>query len=243
MVFKAMDKIHQNIDLHNSSNNKFDVLLCLDGSLPDTKVFFDFFINIPVIAADGAAHKLCKMNISPTFIIGDLDSFHEYGDASDFPDSTILHYPDQESNDFEKCLVFCSEKGFTTILVFGFHGGLTEHSLNNWSVLMRHSQKLTICIYENGRYAIPLKDSTTFTAKIGETISLIPQPSVILTTSGLQWNLTNELLELGIREGARNCAIDSNISIQIHSGEVLLFCDSSLPFKPTLLPLHSSYLK
>ncbi|MBI3258087.1 MAG: thiamine diphosphokinase [Ignavibacteriae bacterium] len=235
-----MDRFHQHTDLHNSSNNNFDVLLCLDGNLPLLKDFFDFFKNSPVIAADGAAHKLQQMNVSPTFIIGDLDSFHQHGDASDFPDSTILHFPDQESNDFEKCLVFCKKQGYSSILVCGFHGGLTEHSLNNWSVLMRHSQILSICLYENGRYAIPLRESISFSAQIGETISLIPQPKAILTTSGLQWNLRNELLELGVREGARNCAVDSNISVEIHDGEVLLFCDSHLPFKPVMLSSHSS---
>lgn len=235
-----MEKIHQNIDLLDSSSNKFQVLLCLDGSLPTTKVFFDYFKNLPVIAADGAAHKLREMNVSPTFIIGDLDSFHEYGNSSDFPNSTILHFPDQESNDFEKCLVFCKQQGYTSILVCGFHGGLTEHSLNNWSVLMRYSQNLSICIYENNRYAIPLRSSTSFSTEPSEIISLIPQPRAVLTTTGLQWNLTNEILELGVREGARNFAIDTSISIEIHTGEILLFCDSRLPFKPKLFPLHSS---
>ncbi len=225
----------QPIDILDSSSQKFNTLLCLDGTLPSSKDFFDFFLDSPIIAADGAAIQLQRFGISPNFIIGDLDSFRLLAEESDFPHSTIIHNPDQESNDFEKCLIFCQEKGLTNIIVSGFHGGLAEHSLNNWSVLMRHSQMLNICVYEKGRYAVPLRKSVVFSATNQEIISIIPQPKARLTTLGLQWDLQNEILELGVREGARNRAINETVSIEILEGEILLFSDAHLPFIPLML--------
>jgi thiamine pyrophosphokinase len=237
MTSTTINKTDETVDLPNTSIQKFDVLLCLNGTLPASKDFFDFFTDIPIIAADGAAHKLQVLGISPTFVIGDLDSFRLYDTHPDFLNTTIIHLPDQESNDFEKCLQFCCERNFHSILVCGFHGGIIEHSFNNWSVLMRYSQILTICVYEEGRYAVVLRKSITLSVTIGEILSLIPQPCATITTTGLQWNLTNEQLEFGVREGARNCAIAVNVSIEIHQGEILLFYDARLPFSPIL---HSS---
>jgi thiamine pyrophosphokinase len=67
---------------------------------------------------------------------------------------------------------------------------------------------------------------------INETISLIPQPIAFLKTKNLQWELNNEALELGVREGARNRAISDEIEIKIISGEILLFVNARLPFAP-----------
>ncbi|MFN3306463.1 MAG: hypothetical protein ACK42Z_04675, partial [Candidatus Kapaibacteriota bacterium] len=64
----------------------------------------------------------------------------------------------------------------------------------------------------------------------GEMISIIPQPRAILRTSNLQWSLNNEVLEIGVREGARNIATDTKIIIEILEGSILLFFNARLPF-------------
>jgi len=214
------------------SSAGFDALLCLDGVLPSNSDFYAYFSSIPIIAADGAAVQLRHAGITPSLIIGDLDSFHALAKDADYPESSILYEPDQETNDFEKCLLYCEKAGFHSVLVCGFHGGLLEHSLNNWSVFIRFSLILNLCIYESMRYIISLHKSVAFHTSIQEIISLIPQPASRLTTQGLQWPLTNEWLVLGTREGARNRAIANDIQIDIHEGSLLLICDARLPMKP-----------
>lgn len=73
--------------------------------------------------------------------------------------------------------------------------------------------------------SLPFELETHF----GEMISIIPQPFVKLSTKNLLWNLNNETLELGSREGARNVATDNYISINILEGSILLFIDARLP--------------
>lgn len=214
--------------------NGFDALLCLDGTLPDSD-FFKKLPGMPVIAADGAALRLFKKDVFSDYIVGDLDSFKKGAKPGDFLKSEIIHLPDQETNDFEKALVFAQRKGFKTILICGFHGGDLEHTLNNWSVLKKCSTALQLCIYERGRYAIPVFKSVEFRAFKSEVISLIPQPDAGLTTAGLEWPLSQESLTLGVREGARNRAIAENVSIEVHSGEILLFIDARLPYAPEFL--------
>lgn len=214
------------------SPSGFDALLCLDGVLPSEFDFYTQFSSIPIIAADGAALQLRRLGITPNVIIGDLDSFHSHAEDIDFPHSLIVCNPDQETNDFEKCLVHCQYAGFHSVLICGFHGGMLEHSLNNWSVFMRFSLNMNLCIYESTRYIFSIHQSAAFNAFPQEIISLIPQPAVRLTTYGLHWPLTNEWLRLGAREGARNQAIRDEVRIDIHEGSLLLVCDARLPMKP-----------
>ncbi len=215
-----------------------DCILVLQGSEPDYKIF-DYFSDSFLIATDGAAHGLFSIARIPDIIIGDLDSF----DSAQLPEdahTNIIQILDQEKNDFEKALDFCLEQGYQHILIYGIHGGDFEHSLNNVSVLWKYAEKfpLLTIVDSISRIAIPVFfDMTTQEMSQQEIISLIPFPHARLSTQGLQWNLDNEILELSIREGARNRSLGNTISIQNHEGRFLFFCDSRFP----ALPLFTNY--
>ncbi len=213
------------------NNLKFDCIIALDGNLPSRKSILSAG-NIPLLAADGAAVSLVKKKIWSDFVIGDLDTFRLSPYRLLFEEEKQIYLPSQDINDFEKTLLFASEKGYSNILIVGFHGGELEHTLNNWSVLKKYSKKLNLCLLDRNRYGIPVIQTCHFACKKNEIISLIPQPFVRLTTKNLKWNLKNEILELGVREGARNLAVSDNVTLDIHSGELLLFIDSRLPFSP-----------
>ncbi len=211
---------------------RFDAIICLDTKLPG-KPIFSKFPEIPLLAADGAAIKLIKMDIMPDFVVGDLDTFYTNPLSASISDkSKIIKETEQETNDFEKVLRFAKKKGFNKLLVFGFHGGELEHTLNNWSVLMRFAREMNLCIYDKKRYGIPVFNSFTMDLKKGELVSLLPQQRTLLSTKGLKWELKNEILELGRREGARNIAVTGNFGITIHEGSLLLFIDERFPYAP-----------
>lgn len=143
-----------------------------------------------------------------------------------FPGAEWLWLPDQESNDFEKILVAAHSRGMTSLLVCGMHGGDLEHTLNNWSVLMRYAWTHTLFVADRDRIAIPVVDVLELSCLPGDTVSLIPQPAARITTRGLQWELRDEYLELGVREGARNIALSERVVIRVHEGSLLVFFDS-----------------
>lgn len=210
-------------------DEKYDCIVCLNSENPP----LGFFMNlgdIPIIAADGGAIRLFNLGILPDYIIGDLDTFESFGMKSFFSKSEIVHVPSQEINDFEKALIFAKDKGFENILITGFHSGLLEHTLNNWSVLQKYANRFNLCVYDQKRYAIPTNFSFEFEAHQNEIISLIPQPYALLRTQNLKWNLNGDKLALGYREGARNIAIGNAIKVEILEGSVLLIIDARLPF-------------
>ncbi|MCU0427726.1 MAG: thiamine diphosphokinase [Candidatus Kapabacteria bacterium] len=211
-----------------------EIIVCLNGTLPDTNTFHRLR-PIPIAAADGAAVQLREKNVLPQYIVGDLDSLaHDRAYWEENKQIEIVEIGDQNSTDFEKTLDYVAKRNCRSILVVGMHGGEFDHTLNNWSILMRYGKTRNIVFYEKGKIAIPLYESVQVAAKEGEMISLIPQPSAVLTTSGLEWNLNKEELSLGLKEGARNRAIANQITIELHSGAILLFIKAELPYMPQI---------
>ncbi len=205
---------------------QFDTIICLNGDLPDAEILQS--LRRPIIAADGAAWQLYERGVIPNVIIGDMDSFGEREHNDEFESSEFVWIPDQDSNDFEKILVYTHEKGLNSLLVCGMHGGELEHTLNNWSVLMRYAWTHKISVYDAGRLAVPVLDVFELTTEVNELISIIPQPLARMTTKGLQWELKDESLELGVREGARNRATGNRVLIHVHEGAALVFFDAQI---------------
>ncbi len=211
-------------------DNEFDCILCLNSPLPD--YVFRWVKNTVIIAADGAAIELHKIGIKADKVIGDLDSFYGNPIVNQYKPDDVILLEDQDMNDFEKCLKWCIENSLQNILILGFHGGLLEHTINNWSILMRYGRKMNLCIYEKGRYAAPIYRNFEMEVNENEIISIIPSGEARLSSKNLRWELRNESLNFTEREGARNQVLGKNFSIELQKGELLLFVDSRLPFSP-----------
>lgn len=205
--------------------------MALNGTLP-TPDTFQRVADLPLIAADGAANTLLGHDILPEYVVGDLDSISNDVLHSLHRVSEIVVNPSQEYTDFEKTLLFAEEQLWTHLLIVGFHGGDLEHTLNNWSVLLRHAQRLHLTVLDRERYLIPIFHNIHVGLSQHELVSLIPQPAARITTTGLEWELNNEELRLGEREGSRNQLTDTHMSITLHEGSFLLACDARMPFMP-----------
>lgn len=208
-------------------DEKFSAVIFLNGLVPD-KSFFDMMPDIPIICADGAAQKISNLANKIDFIVGDFDSFDSMTSASCFNSSELIKIDEQETNDFEKCLKFALDKSYNNILICGFHGGELDHTLNNWSVFKRFASIMNLCVYDANRYGISVNHSFKANFNLNENISIIPQPEIKLITTGLKWNLNNEALALGIREGARNRVISHTQTFEIIDGSAFLFFEQRL---------------
>jgi len=235
--------------------NSFDCIVVLNSEL---NIFSEILIpinkileinkEIIIIAADGAYNKLFELNISPNYVIGDLDSVEpNYLISSEINhlNTKFIKLEEQETNDFEKCLKYIYDNKYRNVLVIGLDGGLLEHTLNNWSVFTKFSAKLNLIAYSSERYAFNITvknivdkniDDENINSELNinlsenEIVSLIPINKCKLSTKNLKWELNSEYLELGVREGARNITNSKEISIKIEEGSLLFFCNERLPF-------------
>ena len=209
---------------------QFQAMICLNANLPKREVI-EKFSGIPILAADGAATQLIEMGIMPDYVIGDLDSFLSSKHKAAIPIDKLIHKPDQDANDFEKNLEFALAHNWNNIIVLGIHGGQMEHTLNNWSVFIKYSRKMNLMLYDLERYAFSLHEAGDYVLDTyeGEMLSLIPQPEARVILKNFQWNLNEEVLKLGEREGARNISTHNKVYIKLIEGELLIFTEARIP--------------
>ena len=104
---------YSNITLANET-----CLIIANGSF-DKKLVINLTKKNPVIVAlDGAANNLVRINIVPHYILGDFDSISEntetYFRGKNVP---FIPTPEQDHTDLEKGVLFCKEKGAKKILI------------------------------------------------------------------------------------------------------------------------------
>ena len=204
----------------------------MNGNLP-SKNFFDKYANLPIIAADGAGCQLIDIDVYPSAVVGDIDSF--ILNISNYPNIDFIKYSNQNYNDFEKSILFLQDKDLFPSLVCGVFGGEVDHVINNINCLMKYSQKYPMIFYdeeiiEKPKWGFPLAGSLSFSGTKGETISIIPHPTATLSTKGLKWDLNNkELSNLSI-SSFRNQEQNYNIDINVHKGRALIIATRYLEF-------------
>lgn len=200
-------------------------LIFLNGDPPSAKVAKYYLKNCNyIIAADGGANYLRTMNIIPDLIIGDLDSIKKSNLAYFRNRSDILKIREQDTTDFEKSLLYCIKGNKKNIIVFGTSGNRSDHSLNNFSILKRYFNKLDVRLISGEYEILYIKKKITFPYRKKETVSLLGMPKAVkINSKGLKFKLINTNLEFGIKEGALNESISSEISIEFKSGCLLLF--------------------
>jgi thiamine pyrophosphokinase len=176
-----------------------------------------------IVCADGGASHALKMNIKPNAIIGDFDSIlsstrHYYSHVLQLED------PDQNSTDLEKAINYCIQQKMEFVDIIGATGSRIDHSTGSLGCFKKFGDTIEIRLIDQVGLLTRIRDSVTFTARIGEKISLIPLDQCTgITTQNLKYPLTNETLELGIREGISNEATDSEVCIRVESGILLLY--------------------
>ncbi|MCB0722291.1 MAG: thiamine diphosphokinase [Ignavibacteriae bacterium] len=205
------------------SNN---AIIFLNGDMPRIKVARKYVKKDSlIICADGGANKISKFRLNPDLIIGDMDSI----DSSRLKDLTkkntrVIKIKEQETTDFEKCLIFCLKNNLEDISVFGGASPRADHTLNNYSVMKRYSKKLNISMVDDTFEISFINRNIRFNYKKGELVSLLPLPKAFkVKTKGLKYPLDNEDLEFGTREGTLNVSSASNVSVSFEKGALLLF--------------------
>jgi thiamine pyrophosphokinase len=201
--------------MHNLINLKgYHSILCLNGDLPDSTFFLN--MDLPIIAADGAADTLLDLGIRPTLIIGDLDSVRPYT-LKQYP---FLHLPDQESNDYQKAMHYLRNNDLLPAIITGINGGHLDQILNNINIFME-----TDCLL----YSPPLKgfvikkqSRMNFLLPIQTKISLMGIPETILSSKGLKWELHHSHLSFPGKTSCFNRTQLPKITLEVHQGAVLV---------------------
>ncbi len=152
-----------------------------------------------VVAADGGANFCLAAGISPSAVIGDLDSIHD-ATRTALPEARFLQVAEQDSTDFEKCLTRIDAP---FVLATGFADGRSDHSLAALSALARGLGPPTILLAkEDLIFAAPAQLKLNLPA--GTRVSLFPLAKVRGRSAGLRWPIDGLTLDPMGRIGTSN---------------------------------------
>ncbi|MEM7545252.1 MAG: thiamine diphosphokinase [Pseudomonadota bacterium] len=170
-----------------------------------------------LVCADGGANRLGQLR--PEAIIGDLDSLANHARWRSLLGDRLLHVPEQDSTDFEKCLRHVEAP---LIIAVGFLGGRLDHELAVLHAIIADERRIVLLGVAD--VVMSAGTSVTMAAEPGQRVSVFPMGPVTGTGStGLRWPLAGLAMNAGTRIGTSNEATAPRISMSFdQSGAVLI---------------------
>lgn len=205
-------------------------LIVADGDVPDRPAVDRLLGGAPqlVVASDGGALKAEVIGYPAQVVVGDADSLAptDIDRLRAAGAEVVVHPAAKDESDTELALNLALDRGATRVVIVGAFGGKRlEHTLAN--ILLIASQRLRgrdICLADGASTLRVLHDkgSLELTGSIGDFVSLLPLTWHVsgVTTVGLRYVLTEELLEQGPARGLSNEMTTGTASIQIDQGRL-----------------------
>ena len=207
------------------------VCIVLNGELKDYDKTKEIIIRENydfIIGADGGCNHLYKMNITPNYIIGDLDSINN--DLIDYYKSKNVifkTYPSRkDETDSEICIYLAKELKAKEIDFYGALGGRIDHTLANIG-LMHYVRQMNIIprmISSEEEIAIIKNEEVILQGKKGDTVSIIPimTDANNVTLKKLEYPLNNARMGYLSSLGISNVMLENECSIKIEDGYALI---------------------
>lgn len=176
-----------------------------------------------IVCADGGANHAHKIDIRPDIILGDLDSITRRTLRA-FHDVPTMFVDDQNTTDLEKALLYCLGKKVQSVAVVGGLGTRIDHATGSLGCLKKYASRCAITLYDSVGILTSVNKIIRVSVRRGQQISLIPLTRCTgVTTTSLKYPLTNETLQLGVREGISNEATSGHVTVRVKHGTLLLY--------------------
>ena len=176
-----------------------------------------------LIAADGAADHVAELGLMPDAVIGDMDSIQDPTVWTGQP-TKVLHLPEQDTTDFEKCLYATDAPGYVGV---GFTGRRVDHTLAVFHALLVQTGKRVVLLGEQDAIALLPMDGVSIELDVGARVSLFPLARAKgVRSRGLKWPIEGLDMRIGHQVGTSNQAADANVQIQFDAPGVLLMVET-----------------
>ena len=186
-------------------------VLIANGKKPKNKIIIDIIKNAQnIICVDNGYELASELNVSPSVVIGDLDSVNKKKISKDV---LIIKEEDQNINDLEKAFNYCCEKKMRNIVLIGATGERDDQNFANILISIEYMDQLNIEILSD-MYSIKfVNGKKNFDCQPMSEISLISIfKENYITTNGLKYNLKNSKLS-SATHGISNFVIGNKFSI------------------------------
>ena len=205
-------------------NNKLSnsVIILANGEFPNHPIPFKLLEETQlIICCDGAVDKLLKLDKTPDFIIGDMDSISRV--TKEMFENKIIEINRQTDNDLSKAIKWSVENGVKEITILGATGIREDHTLGNLSLIQNLKYRIKIQIVTNFGIFTLVQNNQTFESFVGKQVSIIADnPTIKITSRNLKYPLNDTKLK-HLHLGTLNESISDNFAIEISQGNILVF--------------------
>ncbi len=179
------------------------------------------------LCVDRGVEHCLQAGLQPGFIIGDFDSV----DQGILEDVRLRHVPRQihpsrkASSDLELALEWLVEDPPDNVILLGISGGRTDHMLFNWSLPLLRDWPFSLQLIDSTTraYLVTDSDHLNVCAELGQTISLLALSGASgVSTTGLQYELSDATLTPGSTLGLSNIVDVENFTVSLCSGKLLV---------------------
>ena len=198
---------------------KKNISVVLNGQIPSDKSLIQRISSSDyIIAVDGSANQLNKLNILPNVVIGDFDSIESFNDSN----VELIEANDQSKTDFRKTLEWCIKKNISHISIFGISGKSEDHFLGYYYTLNDFSNKIDWIAFTDFSVISPCVRKKEFDSYKGQKVSLFSMKGDTLVSSkNLEYPLDSYLLSPS-DNAVRNISISDKFIIE-SSNNILVF--------------------
>ena len=210
-----------------------------NGELPDTSAARTILRSDDIlVAVDGGLHHLQKLGLSPSVLIGDLDSVSD-ADLQGLTgqDISILRYPpEKDETDLELALGWAADQGFSTVVIVGALGGRLDQTLGNIFLLTGpRLAGIDLRLDDGLQEVLTIWNQADISGSPGDVLSLLPLngPAKGIVTHGLRYPLHNETLFPERTRGISNELLSDRASISLEQGCLLCIHSRKVATAPT----------
>lgn len=180
-----------------------------------------------IIAVDGGTRHVWEVGADPQLVVGDLDSLasDEQRRLESAGAEIASFSPRKDQTDLELALRRAVAEGVSSILIVAALGGRLDQTLANVLLLtLPELRGVDVRIVEGEQEAFLIRDEALIEGRPGDTVSLIPLAggATGITSSGLEWPLSDDRLRLGATRGVSNVLTGEQASVCVRQG--LLLC-------------------
>ncbi|MCQ2975842.1 MAG: thiamine diphosphokinase [Bacteroidales bacterium] len=189
---------------------KPDIVILGGGNYPTHSIPLSILNNAKrVQCCDGAANEFINRGKTPWRIIGDGDSISS--EIKSQLHDIIRIFPDQETNDQTKNIIYAKNHGFNNIAIVGATGKREDHTIGNISLLLEYQKlELNVRIFTDCGMFMACKDKIQFNVNIGSQISIFNYDAKDLTANGLKYPIRSFTAAW---QGTLNEATENNVTI------------------------------
>jgi len=117
-------------------------VLIANGKKPTNKIIIDIIKDAKnVICVDNGYELASELNITPSVVIGDLDSVNQKKIDKDV---LIIKEEDQNTNDLEKAFNYCQKNKIENIILVGATGERDDQNIANILISLEYIDILNI---------------------------------------------------------------------------------------------------